>query len=162
MKTFSIFFILLCSTSVFAQSKLSAGVGINQQFLKSDSGASYEVFVSYRVHSDIAINLIGTVANMETDETNIKYNINKYAVVATYDFAKSERVKLESIFGFSYVNFDDVLELKKNDALGIDLGVQTTFGLQRKLNYGFKLVSTYTHIAPGSLLSAGVFAKFNF
>lgn len=162
MKTKILFFSLLFSACAFSQSKFSAGAGVNQLYLQKDNGTGYDAFVSYKISSDFSINLVGGFTNMETKETNMKYNINKYALLASYDFAKSERSKLESIFGFSYLDFEENLLLDKNNGLGIDLGIQTTFGLKNKLNYGLKLISTYSSIAPGSLLTAGTFIKYNF
>jgi hypothetical protein len=162
MKTKILLFSLLFSTFAFSQSKFSTGVGVDQLYLKDDSGTNYEAFVGYKVHSDITINLVGSFATMETKATDMKYNINKYALLVSYDFAKSEKVKLESVFGFSYLYFDKKLLLDDNQDLGIDLGFKTTFGLKNKINYGFKLISTYASIAPGGLLNAGSFIKYNF
>lgn len=161
MKIKLLLFIILLSTCAFSQSKLSIGVGTNQQFLKSDSGLGFDIFVGYNVHPDIAIHLTGSQANLDSKDFDIDYNINKYSLSANYDFAKSEKSKLESVFGFSYLHLDKKLLLDKRDGLGIDLGLKATFGLKNNLNYGFKLVSTYSDIAPGGLLAAGIFLKYD-
>ena len=155
MKIKLLLFIILLSTCAFSQSKLSIGVGTNQQFLKSDSGLGFDIFVGYNVHPDIAIHLTGSQANLDSKDFDIDYNINKYSLSANYDFAKSEKSKLESVFGFSYLHLDKKLLLDKRDGLGIDLG------LKNNLNYGFKLVSTYSDIVPGGLLAAGIFLKYD-
>lgn len=161
MKNKLLLFVILISTCSFAQSKFSVGVGSNQQFLKSDSGLGYDVFISYNVHTDIAIHVTGSHANLESKDFDFEYNMNKYSLSANYDFAKSEKSKLESVFGFSYLNLDKKLLLDKKDGLGIDLGIKATFGLKNNFNYGFKIVSTYSNIAPGGLLAAGIFLKYD-
>jgi hypothetical protein len=161
MKTKTLVIALLFSTFLFSQSKFSIGFGINEQFIKKDRGVNYEGFIGYKVNQDIAINLVGSNAEMKNKDLDINYKLDKYSILMNYDFAKSENSKLESIFGFSYLKFDKKLLEKNNTGLGIDVGVQTTFGLKNNLNYGLKLVSTYSNISPGGIFNAGAFLKYN-
>ena len=162
MKATILIITLLFSSFLIAQSKFSMGIGIGQFSLKKDLGTSYDGFISYNIYKDIAINFVGAHAAMKSNQGSIDYNINKYALLVSYDFAKTEKSKLESVFGFSYINFDQKLLLDKNNGLGIDLGIQTTFLLKSKLNLGLKIISTYSYFAPGGIINVGTFVKYNF
>ena len=160
MKTKILCFALIINTFAFAQSKFTLGFGISEQFLSKDLGVNYEGSVGYNVTSDLSINLAVANAKMKNKDLDINYTIDKYSIIMGYDFAKSERTKLESLFGFSYINFDEKLLLDDNKDLGVDIGIQTTFGLKNRLNYGLRLTSTYSSISPGALFNAGIFFKY--
>jgi hypothetical protein len=129
MKTTILIFSILFSTYLFAQSKFTIGFGINEQFVKKDTGINYEGFVGYNISQNIAINFVGSNSEMTSKELNFKYRLDKYSILMSYDFGKSEKSKFESLFGFSYVNFDKELLSTNNDGIGIDIGIQTSFGL---------------------------------
>ena len=157
MKTrlFIISFFLLNSV-LFSQSKLALGFNLSEQFMQKDMGINIEGLLSYNINSDITLVLSAANATMENKDLDLKYKLDKYAFQVNYDFGKSEASKFESIFGFSYVNFDKKLNLEDDNGLGIDLGVQVLFGLKNKLHYGIRVVSTYSSVAPGGILNAGV------
>jgi hypothetical protein len=142
-------------------SKFSIGFGASEQFVGKDTGENFEGFVGYAVHPDITLIVSVANANMRSDAYDIKYRLDKYAFHVNYDFGKSEDTKFESIFGFSYVNFDKKALLEDNNGLGIDLGFQTTFNASKRFNYGLRLVSTYTSFSPGGILNAGINFKYN-
>jgi len=152
---------LFCYTMMYSQSKFNIGFGLNEQFVKKDMGVNTEGFLSYNINTDISLVLSAANAKMKNDELDVKYNLSKYALQVNYDFAKSETSKFESVFGFSYLNFDKKLELDDNSGLGIDLGIQTMFDLDKRLNYGLRIVSTYSSISPGAILNAGILFKYN-
>ena len=162
MKTTFLFFLMLLSTSAFCQSKFYIGFGLNQQLLKKDTGISYDGYVGYNFNEDIALNLFVTNSEMKSKDFDFNYKMDKYAVLVNYDFGKSKKSKFESVFGFSYLVIDKKLMLEKNSGLGFDLGFQTLFGLKNKLNYGFKIISTFNSIAPGGILNSGVLFRYNF
>lgn len=152
---------LFCYTMMYSQSKFNIGFGLNEQFVKKDMGVNTEGFLSYNINTDISLVLSAANAKMKNDELDVKYNLSKYALQVNYDFAKSETSKFESVFGFSYLNFDKKLELDDNNGLGLDLGVQTMFGLDKRLHYGLRIISTYSSISPGAILNAGILFKYN-
>ena len=43
----------------------------------------------------------------------------------------------------------------------MDLGFQTTFNVDKSLNYGLRIVSTYSSFSPGAILNAGINFKYN-
>ena len=156
MKTrlFIISFFLFNSV-LFSQSKFALGFNLSEQFMQKDMGVNIEGLLSYNINSDITLVLSAANATMENKDLDLKYKLDKYAFQVNYDFGKSETSKFESIFGFSYVNFDKKLNLEDDNGLGIDLGVQVLFGLKNKLHYGIRVVSTYSSVAPGGILNAG-------
>jgi hypothetical protein len=142
-------------------SKFSIGFGASEQFVGKDSGENFEGILGYAINSDITLNLSFANATMRSDEFDLKYKLDKYAIQVNYDFGKSESTKFESIFGFSYLNFDKKMLLKDNNGLGIDLGIQTTFNVKKRFNYGLRIVSTYSSFSPGAILNAGVNFRYN-
>lgn len=159
MKT--IFFVgaLFFSIMFYGQSKFSLGFGLSTQSVSKDFGFSYEGSIGYDVTSDMTISLLASKTEMENKTVN--YNIDKYGLLLSFDFAKSEKMKLESLFGFNYLIFDEKILQRDNKDMGIDIGIQTTFGLNRRIKYGVRLLGTYSSIAPGAMLNAGAFFKTN-
>jgi hypothetical protein len=161
MKTKILIFTALFSTCLFSQSKFSMGLSLGELSLKKDLGTSYEGFVSYNLDKNIALNFVGSFSKMKSKQLDVDYQIDKYALLVSYDFGKTEKSKFESIFGFSYLRIDEKLLPEDNKGLGVDLGFQVTFNLKSKLNYGMKLISTYSNIAPGGLINGGAYIKYN-
>ncbi|EPR72269.1 hypothetical protein ADIWIN_2769 [Winogradskyella psychrotolerans RS-3] len=151
----------LFNSILFAQSKFTLGFDLSEQFMQKDVGLNIEGLLGYNLNSDITLVLSASNATMENKDLDLKYKLDKYAFQVNYDFGKSESSKFESIFGFSYVNFDKKLNLEDDNGLGIDLGVQVLFGLKNKLHYGLRIVSTYSSISPGGVLNAGAIFKYN-
>ncbi|MEP5256127.1 MAG: hypothetical protein ABJQ39_13780 [Winogradskyella arenosi] len=151
----------LFNSIMFAQSKFTLGFDLSEQFMQKDVGLNIEGLLGYNLSSDITLVLSASNATMENKDLDLKYKIDKYALHVNYDFGKSETSKLESIFGFSYVNFDKKLNLEDDNGLGIDLGVQAIFGLKGKLHYGLRIVSTYSSVAPGGILHAGAIFRYS-
>lgn len=164
-KTILAFILLISFTYVNAQeeknSKFSIGFGVSEQFVGKDSGENFEGIFGYAINSDITINVSVANSTMRSNDFDLKYKLDKYALQVNYDFGKSKNSKFESIFGFSYVNFEKNILPKDNNGLGIDLGFQTTFNVNKRLNYGLRLVSTYSSFSPGAILNAGINFKYN-
>jgi hypothetical protein len=161
MKKRIIILTILFSTCLYSQSKFAMGFSLNEQFVKKDRGINHEGFITYNFNQDLAINAIVSYAEVKNKELDLKYTLDKYSILMSYDFAKTERTKLQSLFGFSYLNFDKKFLQNDNKGLGIDMGVQVTLSSKSKLNYGLKMVSTFSSIAPGGMFNAGVFFKYN-
>jgi hypothetical protein len=166
-KTKTIFTLILLSTLNFAiaqeqkKSKFSMGFGASEQYVGKDSGENFEGFLGYSLTSDITLNLSYAHAKMRSDAFNLKYKLEKYVLQMNYGFGKSENTKFESIFGFSYLNFDKKILPTDNNGMGIDLGFQTTFNVDKRLNYGLRIISTYSSISPGAILNAGINLRYN-
>jgi len=137
-------------------SKFSFGFTLSEQLVSKDTGENFEVTLGYSIDTNMGINLSVANATMRSKELDINYKLDKYAIQVSYDFAKSENTKLESIFGFSYINFDKKILEDDNNGLGIDLGIQTTFNLKSRFRYGLRIVSTYSSFSPGGILNAGI------
>ncbi|WP_179315125.1 outer membrane beta-barrel protein [Winogradskyella undariae] len=142
-------------------SKFSMGFALNEQFVGKDIGENIEGFLGYSINSNMSIYLSAANATMRSKALDTNYELDKYAIQVTYDFLKSENTKLESLFGFSYVNFDKKILADDNNGLGIDLGIQTIFNLNNRLNYGLRVVSTYSNFSPGGILNAGIIFRYN-
>lgn len=159
MKTKFLILFLLANLMISAQSKFSVGLSFNQQIVKDDVSENLnlpEGFLSYNFTSDIALSLSGSSINMKNDSSNTEYSVNKIAIQAWYDFGKNDKRKFQSIFGFSYLMFDEDLGLEEDNGLGLDFGFQFLFGKPAsRFNYGIKLVSTFTDFAPGGILNGG-------
>lgn len=154
-------FLLTSALYTYSQSKFVIESGIGEQFVKNDRGEFYEGSLNYKISNRIYICLDATQAKLKNSDLNLSYELNKYAFHVNYGFSNSDNSAIESVLGFSYVHFDKNLNLPKNDGLGIDLGAKSTFGLKHKLNYGFKLVNTYSSISPGGIYNASIFFKYN-
>ncbi|GAA4241049.1 MULTISPECIES: outer membrane beta-barrel protein [Winogradskyella] len=141
-------------------SKFTFGFTLSEQLVAKDSGENLEAYLGYAISNDIGIGLLISNATMRSKALDTNYKLDKYAIQVTYDFAKSESTKLESIFGFSYINFDKKILEDDNNGLGIDLGIQTTFNLKSKLNYGLRIVSTFSSFSPGGILNAGLIFEY--
>ncbi|WP_179320027.1 outer membrane beta-barrel protein [Winogradskyella helgolandensis] len=136
-------------------SKFTFRFGLSEQLVGKDFGENFEVALGYAINNDMGIDLTLANATMRSKELDINYKLDKYAIQVTYDFGKSENSKLESIVGFSYINFDEKILEDDNNGLGIDIGVQTIFNLKSRFNYGLRIVSTYSSFSPGGILNAG-------
>ncbi|RCW92782.1 outer membrane beta-barrel protein [Winogradskyella arenosi] len=137
-------------------SKFSIGFTLSEQFVGKDSGENIEGSFGYAINTNMSLYLTAANATMRSNTLDINYNLDKYAVQVAYDFLKSENTKLESIFGLSYLSFDDEILEDDNNGLGVDLGVQTTFNSGGSFNYGLRIVSTYSSFSPGGILNAGI------
>ncbi len=157
--------ILLAGTYSFAQKEykeFAVNLNVNQQFVKSDFGLNLEGIVSYRFSKDFSLGISFANGRMENEELNLKYNLEHYGLQANYAFVKiNDNIQLESIFGFSYLRFEESLMLDDNDGLGIDLGIQTVFRTNRDFNYGLRIVTTYAEVSPGGIINAGAFFRLN-
>ena len=100
-------------------------------------------------------------ANLKNDHLNGEYNFKKIAVTAEYFFTPNSFLGFSSNVGFSYISFDKKLGLNHNDGIGLELGVITTFNIDKHFDYGFILNSTYTNISPGGILQSNLFLKYN-
>jgi len=159
MKTIFFVVALFFSISFYGQSKFSLGFGLSNQSVSKDNGFSYEGNIGYDITSEMTLSLL--VSNAVMENKAIDYKIDKYGILLSYDFAKTDKLKLESLFGFSYLIFDKKILQSDNKDLGIDMGIQTTFGVKRRIKYGIRLMGTYSSIAPGAMLNTGVFFKTN-
>ena len=137
-------------------SKFSLGFTLSEQLVGKDSGENIEGILGYAITSNMSIYLSAANATMRSKALDSNYKLDKYAIQVAHDFAKSESTKLESILGFSYLNFDEKILEDDHNGLGIDLGVQTTFNLEHRLNYGLRIVVTYSSFSPGAILNAGI------
>tara|TARA_R110002111_G_scaffold79274_2_gene125564 strand:+ start:550 stop:1065 length:516 start_codon:yes stop_codon:yes gene_type:complete len=158
--------LILSSNLITAQeenvetSKFTFGFALSEQLVAKDSGENFEVSLGYAISNDMSIYLSAANATMRSKALDKNYKLDKYAIQVTYDFAKSESTKLESIFGFSYINFDKKILEDDNNGLGIDLGIQTTFNLKSRFNYGLRIVSTFSSFSPGGILNAGIIFRY--
>jgi hypothetical protein len=162
MKSQIITLLLLFPIFSMAQSKFSISGSAGFLAIKEDSGTNYELSTSYKVSKNVAINLSGLMAELENEDSNIKYDFNKIALTAEYSLTDNKNFGISLNSGFSFVSFDKDLGLDKNNGLGIDLGLKTTMNINKHLDYGFIINSTYSSISPGGILQSNVFLKYRF
>lgn len=156
--------LLIISNIVNAQevktSKISIGFGANALSVGKDEGLNLEGTLGYSLNSDATLNLSISNASMRSKNLDLNYGLSKYALQLNYDFAKIKTSKYESIFGFSYLNFDKKLALDESNGFGLDLGIQASFYTNSRLYYGFRIVTTYSSFSPGAILNSGIFLKY--
>jgi hypothetical protein len=157
----ALYTLLLASFTSSSQSEFSGSLILNQQFVGEDIGINYEGQINYQIHPDISIGLSAAQANMSPEDSDRNYDLGKFGIHISYAFGNYENFKFESIVGFSYLHFSEDLVLKGNQGAGLDLGVQLVFGAMEKLHYGFKIVTSYSNISPGSIVNTGVFVTYN-
>ncbi|MFT7083378.1 MAG: hypothetical protein ACJAT0_001859 [Nonlabens sp.] len=163
MKKLNIFgalFIMLLSVQIIsAQDDFSADVTIYQQFIKEDSGTNVQGILGYHFTKDLKLGIKFGNSWMESEDFDLDYNLQNYGLQANYSFAKSEKFQIESIFGFSYLIYDNSDIVENDQGLGIDMGIQTVFNTHRSFNYGLSIITTYNKITPGSIINAGAFLR---
>lgn len=153
-----LFTTMLCS----GQSKFSLTASGGALMVKEDVGENFELTAGYAVTEKIEVRLSGMQANLKTDVSDQKYHFKKLALTASCNIIGDVSFGLYGIMGFSYVNFDRVLELDKRGGLGLDLGLQPTFGLEKNLQYGFIINSTFATVSPGGILQSNFFLRYKF
>ncbi|WP_124979564.1 outer membrane beta-barrel protein [Nonlabens xiamenensis] len=148
------------STNLCAQTgDIATNARLYQQLIKEDRGIHVEGAVEYYFAPRFSVELAFSQAWMEQDETETNYELFGLGLRGNYAFAQSENIQLESIFGFSFLQYPDDFLSEDNQGLGLDFGIQVLFRRQKKFNYGFRMLTTYNHIAPGGILNGGVFAS---
>lgn len=162
MKKVIILILILFPLLSIAQSKLSVSASGGILLIKEDQGENTDLTVSYKVSKNTIVNVSGLIANLKNDDLKIDYDFKKIAATAEYFFHENSYLGLSANAGFSYIFFDKKINLDKNDGLGIDLGIKSTFNIDKHFNYGFILNSTYSSISPGGILQGNFFFKYNF
>ena len=147
---------------LFSQSKLNIDVGGGSTIIKKDVSASALLALGYKVSDRIKVSLNTIYSKPEYEITKEKFNFNQVSLEAEYSFIPESNINLSSILGFSYIHFGDEIELKKNDGIGVNLGVLLTFNNLDRFNYGFRIVNTYSSISYGGILSTNLFLRYNF
>jgi hypothetical protein len=157
----ALYILLLVPFTSSSQSEFSGSLILNQQFIGEDNGINYEGQINYRIDPDISIGISAAQATMDPKDADKNYDLGKFGIHVSYAFGNYDNFKFESIVGFSYLHFSEDIVLKENQGAGLDLGVQLVFGIMQKFHYGFKIVSSYSNISPGSIVNTGVFVNYN-
>ncbi|RNC87739.1 MAG: hypothetical protein ED556_00690 [Winogradskyella sp.] len=162
------YYLLLIPLTLFAQQEQSNISRFNIEgntsliLIKSDVGFGFGGGFGYQVSKRIGINLGYLNGTIEGDLINDKYGINKYSFNIDYRLnSHKSKYGIESIIGFSYISFDDKLNLNDGNGFGYDLGVNATL-TDNKWKYGLKIVSTYNSRSPGAFLEIGTNIKYTF
>jgi len=157
----TLFMVLVARVNTYSQSEFFVDIHLNQQFVREDGGVNYEGQFSYRIDNDISIGLSASQAVMDNKDSDRSYDLGKFGVHVNYAFGNFDNFKFESITGFCYLHFSEDIVLEENKGFGLDLGVQTVVRTKHKLNYGLRLVSTYSAIPQGGIVNAGVLVRYN-
>jgi hypothetical protein len=157
----TLYLLLLVPFTSSSQSEFSGSFILNQQFVGEDNGINYEGQINYRIHPDISIGISAAQAHMIQKDSDKNYDLGKFGIHISYAFGNYDNFTFQSIVGFSSLHFSEDIVLKENQGIGLDLGVQLVFGIMQKFHYGFKIVTSYSNIAPGSIVNTGVFATYN-
>lgn len=150
----------MLAVTTYSQSVFFVDIHLNQQLVREDGGLNYGGQFSYRIHQDISIGVSASQAAMDNKDSR-SYDLGKFGLQINYAFGNFDNFKFEAITGFSYLHFSEDIILEKNKGFGLDLGVQTVFRTAYKLNYGLRLVSTYSAIPLGGIVNAGVLVRYH-
>jgi hypothetical protein len=159
--TLAILFFLCINFFSFSQSKFSLHFSGGSLAIKKDFGVNFDFGVGYKISNKIQLNAETLISELNKNEYELKYNLEKYSINVNYNFLPENNFSISSICGFSYINFDKKLILDKNDGIGVDLGINFGFNQNKNFCYGFKLVSTYNSIANGGILQSNLFFIYN-
>ena len=164
-KTILLIILLVLPISIIAQSeqsKFNVEGFTSAILIKSDGGLAFGGGLGYEASNRIHLNLGYLYGTINSDLIDDDYNINKYYVHVDYRFNSEEsKSGIAAIMGFSYMDFDDTLNLDDGTGFGCDLGANA-FISEEKWEYGTKLIATYNSKSPGAILEIGVYLKYKF
>lgn len=163
MKKTILILLLILPISIFAQSKWNAEASGTSLLIKSDVGLAYGAGIGYQTSE--RINLIAGFLNASIDNDFISddYNVVKYYFNVDYRLSNIDsNYGISSIMGFSYMDFDDKLNLDDGNGFGVDLGARTFYSHNDNYEIGFKLLSTFNSVSPGAILETGLYFKYKF
>jgi len=147
--------------TMISQSKLNVEAYGTSLLIKSDAGLAYGLGVGYQTSSRINLILGYTRGTIDSDLINDDYNIDKYYFNVDYRLnSTGSKFGIASIMGFSYMDFDEKLNLNDGKGFGLDLGVNTYISGGKNFEYGVKLITTYNSKSPGAILETGLYLKY--
>lgn len=160
-KLISIYIFLLCGYNFYSQSNFSLNFSTGTLAIKKDFGLNYDFGLGYKITPKVQVNVEIMMSQLDKKEYDLEYDFQKYSLNVNYNFLPENNFSLNSIFGFSLINFDKTLEMVNNNGLGIDIGFICGFNQDKNFSYGFKLISTYNSISNGGILQSNLFFKYN-
>jgi hypothetical protein len=163
MKKIILLTLLVLPMTIIAQSKFNAEAYGTSLIIKSDAGLAYGAGLGYQASSRINLILGFMNGTIDSDLINDDYNVSKYYFNVDYRFnSEDSKFGIASIMGFSYMDFDDKLNLDDGNGFGMDLGVRAFISQNDNYEYGFRLISTYNSESPGAILETGLYFKYKF
>ncbi|WP_282042784.1 hypothetical protein [Winogradskyella flava] len=163
MKKTQLIILLLLPITIFGQSKFNVEAHGSSLLIKSDAGLAYGAGIGYQASSRINLVLGYLNGTIDSDFIDDDYSINKYYFNVDYRFNKeNSKFGIASIMGFSYMDFDEKLNLNDGNGFGMDLGANTFITQNENFEYGFKLISTFNSESPGAILETGLYVKYKF
>jgi len=143
------------------QSKFSFGASGGTIFVGDDSGLNYKFDAFYLMNENMEYQ--ASFINSDIEASNIDFNM--YIInlgVGLNMFRSDSHLELQPILGFSFVSFDDELNLDDNSGLGGYFGANVIYDKNDKFNYGFNTQVTYASHAPGGIIQANLFLRYKF
>lgn len=160
-KNITFLLVILITSTISAQTGFSIGAGLGQRLIGQDTGTDLpQGLITYHLNEKLALSAVGSTAEIDADDADFEYNFTKLALQVNYDFSPFDSTRLESIFGFSYLMFDEDLNLEDDNMFGLDFGFQSVFNADKKFNYGIRVVSTFSADSPAGILTPGIFVRY--
>ncbi|WP_417860761.1 hypothetical protein [Winogradskyella sediminis] len=155
--------LLVLPMTIVAQSKFNAEIHGTSLLIKNDAGLAYGVGIGYQATNKINLILGFLNGTIDSDLINDDYNVGKYYFNVDYRFnSEDSKFGIASIMGFSYMDFDDKLNLDDGSGFGMDLGVRAFISQTDDYEYGFRIISTFNSESPGAILETGLYFKYKF
>ena len=153
----SVLILTMCLSS-FSQSKFQLSPSIGVLAVGEEGGTSYAFDVSYQTSKKWNVTLSYMYGDIEFDD--FETDVQSISLGGEHLFNPDSNTTLSSLFGFSYVMFNEDLNLEDDNGLGFQFGLRTTFNSQKRLNYGVNLMTTFVSNSPGGILQSNVFVRY--
>lgn len=153
---------LLFPLFVMSQSKFNIELTSGLLLIQKDNGLNASLGVSYSASPRIDVGVHYIFSEMSANSLDLNYKFNAISLHTEYAFIPENYLGLAGVFGFSYLMFDKALVLENNNSIGIDLGLKLMMNNTGKVNYGMKIINTYSSDSFGGIINNTLFLKYNF
>lgn len=152
--------ILLSFFTLSAQSKFSIGASGGSISVGDETGTNYKLDLFYLATETIEYQASFIKSDIEAN--NIDFDMYLINLGIGLNVFKSDKTELQPIMGFSFVSFNEDLNLENNSDLGAYFGANVILDISKKINYGFNTQITYARHSPGGILQANLFIRYKF
>lgn len=152
------FWLLLLCIMGFSQSKFNIEPSVGVIGVGSEDGTNYQMDFSYQTSAKWIVSLKYMYADIEFDD--FETDLQSISLGGEHIFNPESNTVLSSLFGFSYVMFNEDIGLEDNNGFGFQFGIKTRFNAQKRLNYGINVISTNVTNSPGSIMQYNVFVSY--
>lgn len=157
MKTITTLILIFIPLICLSQSKFEIGASTGSISVGDQNGVNYQGNFSYNISNRISATASYMFANIEDD---LDYDLNIISLGGEYLFTPDKNFSLSSTFGFSYLLFDEELNLENDGGLGMYFGLKTFFNVKSRFAYGVSLQTYYASNAPGGIIQANLILRY--